>query len=734
MAATDVFRPRLPLDPFSPASPAAEPQARVDLDAPWLAYDVPALTHAFAHTNAVILVLGAPNPHLLAPLLRSPTFERSLVLYVTHDPPPLTSLVSAIGRDAHAAGTHPAIRVLRLRAPLIPGAPPFALSLVTVLDAAAVVARDWRANLETGEEPAIAQFAQSPSGADSAFSVPEPLRDFPSGGNNEQQLNPRRTASTMRGAGATRPPSALATTAIANPNPKRASSSSLSLNSKFTARQKQSRRSSTADSIASSAKSKSTPNTRPFDALLSFLPPAQQEKAILKQVVLVSTLASGFLAGRGAPRPSQTHSTNSSIEGYNFYANSRPGSGASTPQSTHSRHSYGFAYASAWNSAPPSPSATHSRAAFTHGSVNGHGSGLVNGDTYENGYPESGETTPSRPGTPNSASVSASATAFISSTGTNGKKKRFSFFGTGTGRRVSASPAPSRSVSQPASQTPSLRGSVYGSDALSNSALAGVGGVSEFGAVGGAGGVGGGASPRAHIIHVLPASYRSPKLVAALSSFLASFAPAGAALSASFAAVGASAPFSSHGTNSEGGKRGGKAKAYVVAERALGSVLECAYERTRKRKRTQRRLRHDTGAREAAVDYKVEFDARTGGREWGAADAACGWACAISATEADIVVVERTRARSLVEWTRTLGVRTCTLGERTCTLGERTCKKAVDDAVEFRSWACEKAVAVEFRRARTLTPRCECAFAAGERNDTGAAGEAEKDVEEEECG
>ncbi|KAJ6519289.1 hypothetical protein C8R45DRAFT_17130 [Mycena sanguinolenta] len=300
MAATDVFRPRLPLDPFAPAASAVEPQAQVDLDAPWLAYDVPALTHAFAHTNAVILVLGAPNPHLLAPLFRSPTFEQSLVLYVTHDPPPLTSLVSAIGRDAHAAGTHPAIRILRLRAPLIPGAPPFALSLVSVLDAAAVVARDWRADPDSAEQPRIVQFAQSPSAGDAAFSVPEPLPDFPSGANNNEQLRPRRTASipsTMRGARATHPPSAMPQPVPAGPNPKRASMSSLSVNSKFKS-PKPTRRPSTADSVASS-KSKVSPGTRPFDALLSFLPSAQQEKAVLKQVVLVSTLASGFLAGNG---------------------------------------------------------------------------------------------------------------------------------------------------------------------------------------------------------------------------------------------------------------------------------------------------------------------------------------------------------------------------------------------------------------------------------------------------
>ncbi|KAF8186896.1 hypothetical protein K438DRAFT_1936598 [Mycena galopus ATCC 62051] len=714
-----VFRPRpMPLDPFAPAQPPqTDREPQIDPDTPWPAYDLPALSYAFAHTPAVILVLGAPNPHLLSPLLRSPTFTRSLVLLVTHAPPPLTALVSAIGRESHAAGTHPAVRVLRLRAPLVPSAPTFALTLVSVLDAAATVARSWRASLSDLDSPStdntsfppspdrIAQLAQNPSGHDSAFCVPEPLADFPASTtgaasplpSNNEHLHPagRRAASTSASTPATpngtTPPSTLSRAPSALFNPKRASTSALSLS-----KNKSAKRPSTADSVSvrsntsntskrssfyGGGKSTSTATahananaktkndgTRPFDALLSFLPAQQQEKAILKQVVLVSTLAGGFLAGRGgggvwnvdagpcssrrvaccviregalcrragrvgragprrtgrdagcrgvpeyrgqrgearsgcyfifwerpgthtfgpapapvsiaffvwgggggvsvwnvvrrcdvmwwasrcrfvfcgavrraragATQPDRTrrdgmdlpaHSYNSSADTYTYSGpNSRGGSGTSTPQSTYSYSSPGTDGGFTWNSAPASPSATHSHSAFTSTST-------------------SVET--SRPGTPDSQ---ATRTEMGTGTGTR-KKKRFSLFGGGGGDRDRDSGNESKRASK--STPASLRGSVYfdsGDDAAMNPSM-------------GVGLGGGGRGPRGHIIHVLPASYRSPKLVGALSAFLATFSPAGVALSANA------------GMGSEGGERGGggggkKAKAYVMAERALGAA------------------------------------------------------------------------------------------------------------------------------------------------------------------
>ncbi|KAJ6558041.1 hypothetical protein B0H19DRAFT_126567 [Mycena capillaripes] len=289
---SDVFRPRLPLDPFSPTPhPTASVQraADVDLDAPWIAHDLPALTHAFSQSPHVLLVLGAPSPHALAPLLRSQTFASSLILLVTHTPPPLSALLAAAAPNT----AHAAVRVLRLRAALAPTAPAFALTLVSILDAAAAVARSWRASPDHGTFVQLAQNA----GGDPAFSVPEPLADGPAHPplpTNEHLHQPPPRRSLL--APAPTPASAL--------TPNRQSTLSLTSPAKPTFRRRDSASSSksvrsTSSTRSAGGKTKTTVNdgTRPFDALLSFLPTAQPEKAVLKQVVLVSTLAGGFLAG-----------------------------------------------------------------------------------------------------------------------------------------------------------------------------------------------------------------------------------------------------------------------------------------------------------------------------------------------------------------------------------------------------------------------------------------------------
>ncbi|KAK7044789.1 hypothetical protein R3P38DRAFT_2690553, partial [Favolaschia claudopus] len=450
---SDVFRPRLPLDPFGPAETPGTHAVTddIDPDAPWLAHDLPVLANSFSKYPAVILVLGAPTPHVLSPLLRSPTFAHSLILLVTHSPPPLSALINAIGRPAYSTGAHPALRILRLRAPLVPGAPTFALSLVSILDAAAAVARSWRASAVV--DAPILQLAQNPADDDPAFSVPQPLTSdlLPtpvltpnqSSSSNGSGLGPARRRSRL-GPPEPRPPSVSLSA-------KRASSSSLALSFKSNTR---SRRGSVSSAFSTGSTKKLREvhdNSRPFDALVSFLPAAQQEKAILKQVVLVSTLAGGFLSGPAYfGSRSSTYSTynfnNSSNDGYDPY--SRPGSGASTPHSYSEQSGAHFD----WSSAPGSPTAQ------THGFS-------------------------SRPGTPGSINSNSAG------------KRRFSIFGGGN--------ATSKSRSQPAS----LRG-VDNGDGNDNTIRRRL-------------------RVRAHIVHVLPASYRSPRLVGALSAFLGSIGAGG---------------------------------------------------------------------------------------------------------------------------------------------------------------------------------------------------------------
>ncbi|KAJ7131757.1 hypothetical protein C8R43DRAFT_956965 [Mycena crocata] len=317
---SDVFRPRLPLDPFSPApSPRAPDTTRVlvDPDAPWPATDLQLLAQAFAGAPHVVLVLGSPAPHLLAPLLRSHTFARCLLLLVTHAPPPLTAL-----RSAAAPLPLPQTRILRLRTPLDPAAPAFALELVSVLDAAANVAREWRV---APDDDDVVQLAQGVDGA--AFVVREVMPSSPGEvlptSEHRHPPAPRRSllgpSPPSYPANRTRPPSSLSLVSTASAPSRsffsRRGSDASSASNASTSRPTRNRRDSASSAFSakssSSTLSKSSPKrdsrrestltaqTRPFDALLSFLPPAQPEKAVLKQVVLVTTLATVFLAGAG---------------------------------------------------------------------------------------------------------------------------------------------------------------------------------------------------------------------------------------------------------------------------------------------------------------------------------------------------------------------------------------------------------------------------------------------------
>ncbi|KAJ7651034.1 hypothetical protein FB45DRAFT_1018394 [Roridomyces roridus] len=101
------------------------------------------------------------------------------------------------------------------------------------------------------------------------------------------------------------------------PNPKRASLASLSLSKLPIPKQ---------HSVFGTA--------RPFDAIISFLPPLQPERAVLKQVVLTSTLATSFLIGghRGGGDASAStfdlawSSSGPPSPSYSTYGYSRPGS------------------------------------------------------------------------------------------------------------------------------------------------------------------------------------------------------------------------------------------------------------------------------------------------------------------------------------------------------------------------------------------------------------------------
>ncbi|KAJ7741687.1 hypothetical protein B0H16DRAFT_1861813 [Mycena metata] len=143
----------------------------------------PTLPHPFPHRSAPSRTHAVPARTIESSANGTRTRTRrliSLILLVTHAPPSLSAFQGAARAPNNTAHLTPAIRVLRLRAPLAPAAPAFALTLVSVLDAAAAVARALRtapAPIFPPQTPDsslnIAQLAQSPHS--DAFDVPEPL-------------------------------------------------------------------------------------------------------------------------------------------------------------------------------------------------------------------------------------------------------------------------------------------------------------------------------------------------------------------------------------------------------------------------------------------------------------------------------------------------------------------------------------------------------------------------------
>ncbi|KAF7370074.1 hypothetical protein MSAN_00637400 [Mycena sanguinolenta] len=418
----------------------AGPSTGLDPDAyaPWPAYNLPVLSHAFAQTSGVILVLGAPTPHALSPILRSATFARSLVLLVTHAPPPRSALLSAIA----STGSHAAIRVLRLRAPLAPGVPAFALTLLDVLDAAAAVAREWRV---APDPECILQLAQDPTGG-AAFCISEQLPDyipFP-------HLAPRTS-------------SPLSTLAASNTASLIASASLVS-------------RRARADSKTLFGRSMDD-DTRPFDALLSFLPPDQNDNAVLKHAVLITNLAAGFLAGPAYVATDETH-----------HSDVHPVTVRDPSPAPHENKHRAFHWRS--RSEPLPARAT-------------------------NGDRETGADSPPPPRHKRSFSLfrrSKSHANLRGSASVHGVGEEIPPMPTSM---ASAAPSPSPSP------TPSTSTSTTGTTA--------------------------------HIVHVLPATYRSVLLVRALSAFLAAF---------------------SSGAGVRTPQDRPQAKAYVMSERAMSEV-EC---------------------------------------------------------------------------------------------------------------------------------------------------------------
>lgn len=272
----DSFRPQFPINPFGSHSlnprPISSSSFSSSLNEPWLLRTdhTPVLT---AYRRDVVLVLGgksgacsstlpfthrssrspAPSESCVAALLASHSLVHSLVIFASHSPPTLPS--------SHA----PAVRLLRLTSPLAVE-DTGAVRLVSTLEWAERVARAWRA-----------------SGSDTAdvISYDEATRDVPA---TTPGSYPRNFSST-------------------------ASRSVESLSKSFISRRTISffpkRRLSTCSTMSGFLSAGSIPpvdpSQRPFDAILNYISHEVAEKHVLKQTILVTSIARPFLAPTLSP-------------------------------------------------------------------------------------------------------------------------------------------------------------------------------------------------------------------------------------------------------------------------------------------------------------------------------------------------------------------------------------------------------------------------------------------------
>jgi hypothetical protein len=204
-----------------------------------------------------------PSPEDVAPLLNSERLAFSLLIFVSHRPPPIPSKVQ------------PTIRVLRLGEPLAlerAGAVRF----VNVLEWAERVARTWRKVGGIGVRQ-VAEYDQDEFGA---ISLPK---------NSTQQCSKSET-----------PPSAV--TSFSHLYSSASSARTIFSLDRLRLPGRRSRR--TEELLPPP-----DPSQRPFDGLVNYLPSGISDKALLKHVILVTTITRPFLVAAAPPSPSIVRST-----------------------------------------------------------------------------------------------------------------------------------------------------------------------------------------------------------------------------------------------------------------------------------------------------------------------------------------------------------------------------------------------------------------------------------------
>ncbi|KIJ61843.1 hypothetical protein HYDPIDRAFT_158779 [Hydnomerulius pinastri MD-312] len=238
---SEVFRPKLPLDPFAQLHTIREP---------WMLR----LENVVAATSElrrdVVLVLGAPALRDISPVLQSPQLACSLLIIASHQPPPIPANVRA------------AICIIRLNAPLAVETNG-AVRLVTLLECAERVARLWRKNGGSG----LREIRENETGLDASmissnlFKVPDAGSVSPSPLSSSEGL--KSSISSRR--------------------------SSFMSTSRTSLAGSRSRKSSTTQLPSAD------PFQRPFDVVLNYLSSSLNDKALLKQSILVTTISRPYL-------------------------------------------------------------------------------------------------------------------------------------------------------------------------------------------------------------------------------------------------------------------------------------------------------------------------------------------------------------------------------------------------------------------------------------------------------
>ncbi|THH05447.1 hypothetical protein EW146_g9900, partial [Bondarzewia mesenterica] len=268
----DVFKPKLPLDPFAGidyrqrdpllisgeklfVASTSEPRRDVVLVLGGVSITLFLFalhrTHHVPSTQVPKTTFPVPSVDELTPLLYSEQLTFSLVILATHNPPSLPPKAQ------------PAIRILRLATPL--GLEQNgAVRLVNIFEWAERVARTWRKHGGIGTR----EHAEGETAETVGALVPPP------------QLY------GVYGQVRSSPPSPLSSTvALDTQTPRSATSSTTRLS-----RKRHESKLPAAD-----------PSQRPFDALIHFLPSDLPEKSLLKHSILVTTISRPFLVAAIPP-------------------------------------------------------------------------------------------------------------------------------------------------------------------------------------------------------------------------------------------------------------------------------------------------------------------------------------------------------------------------------------------------------------------------------------------------